>query len=118
MSGRGYLRLISRLQGQGRQVELIYLALPDAEMSRLRVKERVKHGGHDVPTNVISRRFLRTLKNLLADYAGAASKTRCIMNSSYQPLHVFEQNGDHRVVYKTALYEHLVSRQRHENAIP
>ena len=86
MSGRGYLRLISRLQGQGRQVELIYLALPDAEMSRLRVKERVKHGGHDVPTNVISRRFLRTLKNLLADYAGAASKTRCIMNSSYQPL--------------------------------
>ncbi len=109
LSGRGYLRLIRRLLGQGWQVELIYLALPDAEMSRLRVAERVKHGGHDVPINVIDRRFPRSLKNLLADYAGAASRTRCFMNSSDQPLLVFEQNGDHRVVYETALYEHLVS---------
>ncbi|HEB69712.1 MAG TPA: hypothetical protein ENI88_08850 [Desulfobulbus sp.] len=35
----------------------IYLALPDVEMSRLRVAERVSHGGHDVPDRDLARRF-------------------------------------------------------------
>lgn len=41
LAGRGYLRLIRRLQSAGWQVELIYLALPSAEMAKLRVAERV-----------------------------------------------------------------------------
>ena len=41
LAGRGYLKLIHRLQTNGWRVELIYLALPSAEMSRLRVAERV-----------------------------------------------------------------------------
>ncbi|MHB1616679.1 MAG: hypothetical protein ACYCUX_05380 [Metallibacterium sp.] len=41
LAGRGYLRLVDRLRGDGWRVELIYLALPSAEMSRLRVAERV-----------------------------------------------------------------------------
>jgi predicted ABC-type ATPase len=46
LSGRAYLRLIADLREQGWWVELVYLALPSAEMSRLRVAERVAHGGH------------------------------------------------------------------------
>lgn len=45
LAGRSYLKLLQRLQAQGWRVELIYLALPSAEMSRLRVAERVAHGG-------------------------------------------------------------------------
>lgn len=45
LSGRGYLRLVRRLRSAGWRVELLYLALPSAELSRLRVAERVAHGG-------------------------------------------------------------------------
>lgn len=44
LSGRAYLRLIKRLLHNGWRVELIYLALPDVEMSQRRVTERVARG--------------------------------------------------------------------------
>lgn len=45
LAGRTYLRLIERLRADGWRVEMIYLALPSVEMSKLRVAERVAHGG-------------------------------------------------------------------------
>jgi predicted ABC-type ATPase len=49
LSGRAYLNLIEQLNSLNWNVELIYLALPSLAMSTLRVAERVRHGGHDVP---------------------------------------------------------------------
>ena len=41
LAGRSYLKLVRRLQAEGWRVELMYLALPSMEMSKLRVAERV-----------------------------------------------------------------------------
>src|SRR6185295_13953176 len=70
LSGRGYLRLVRRLRSDGWRVELLYLALPSAELSRLRVAERVAHGGHSIADADIARRFPRSLRNLLDVHAG------------------------------------------------
>ena len=56
LAGRSYLRLIDKLKSSGWTVELIYLALPSIEMSKLRVKERAQHGGHNIPTVDIERK--------------------------------------------------------------
>lgn len=69
LAGRSYLKLVARLLALGWRVELIYLALPSAEMSRLRVAERVKHGGHDIAAADIARRFPRSLHNLFHRFA-------------------------------------------------
>jgi predicted ABC-type ATPase len=69
LAGRTYLRLVERLQRDGWRVELIYLALPSAEMSKLRVAERVAHGGHNIPLADIERRFPRSLNHLLNDFS-------------------------------------------------
>ena len=45
LAGRTYLRLVEQLRRDGWRVELLYLALPSVEMSKLRVAERVAHGG-------------------------------------------------------------------------
>ncbi len=66
LAGRGYLKLIRRMRNDGWQVELIYLALPSVEMSKLRVAERVSHGGHNIPTPDIQRRFPHSLHNLFS----------------------------------------------------
>jgi len=108
LAGRGYLRLIKRLQDEDWQVELIYLALPDVEMSRLRVAERVSHGGHDVPDRALARRFPRSLNNLLTDYGAAVDRTRCYMNSGDNPILIFEQKGSDRIIFDQALYKQLV----------
>lgn len=108
LSGRAYLKLVRRLMAEGWHVELIYLALPSIEMSRLRVAERVAHGGHHVSTSAIERRFSRSLANLLRDYSFAASFCQCFMNSGIVPELVFEQQGEHREVLHPEFYAHLV----------
>ncbi|WP_454007280.1 AAA family ATPase [Alcaligenes sp. Marseille-Q7550] len=94
LSGRGYLRLIDRLVREGWHVELIYLALPSVAMSRVRVAERVAHGGHDIPVEAIERRFGRSLYNLFTWYAPKVHRARCYLNSGDAPAAIFVQRGE------------------------
>jgi predicted ABC-type ATPase len=96
LAGRGYYKLVDRLQNSGWRVELIYLALPSVELSRLRVAERVAHGGHDIAVADVLRRFPRSLYNLLHLFAPQVDQTRCFMNSSQIPELIFQQNGTTR----------------------
>jgi predicted ABC-type ATPase len=57
LSGRAYLRHIRERQKIGYQVSLFFLSLPTADMAIARVAERVIQGGHDIPQDIIRRRF-------------------------------------------------------------
>jgi len=108
LSGRSYLKLMKRLQQEGWQVELVYLALPSVEMSKLRVAERVAHGGHNIPLKDIMRRFPKSLKNLLDDFSNQVDRTRCFMNSGDAPELVFEQKNDNRTIINELYYQRLL----------
>lgn len=112
LSGRSYLKLVRRLQAAGWRVELIYLALPSMETSKLRVAERVAHGGHNILTADIERRFSRSLDNLLNRFSAQVDVCRCFMNSDATPELVFEQKGDVRNVVHPQHYQHLLKETR------
>lgn len=107
LAGRSYLKLVRRLQMAGWRVELIYLALPSMEMSKLRVAERVAHGGHTIPDADIERRFARSLGNLLNSFSTQVDACRCFMNSDASPELVFEQQGKVRNIIHADHYRHL-----------
>ncbi len=44
-------------------VYLLYIGLDSPERCIGRVRERVSHGGHDVPSAVVYRRYWRSLEN-------------------------------------------------------
>lgn len=108
LAGRSYLKLVRRLQTAGWRVELIYLGLPSMEMSKLRVAERVAHGGHSIPVADIERRFARSLGNLLYSFSTQVDACRCFMNSDASPELVFEQQGEVRNVLHMPYYQHLL----------
>lgn len=67
LSGRNYARLIPRWRAAGYHVKLIFLCLPTADLAVARVAARAAQGGHNVPEEVIRRRFdagLRNFENL------------------------------------------------------
>lgn len=107
LAGRSYLRLINSLKKTGWTVELIYLALPSVEMSKLRVAERVEHGGHNIPTDDIERRFLRSLSNLFTEFSYKVDRCLCFMNDGESPVLVFEQNGSARDIINPDYYRLL-----------
>ena len=107
LAGRTYLKTIGRMHSEGWRVELIYLALPDLEMSKLRVAERVAHGGHSIPLQDIERRFPRSLRNLLAEYSFVVDRTQCFMNDGESPRLVFLQQRESREIFARELFERL-----------
>ena len=76
-------------------------------MSKLRVAERVAHGGHDIPIQDIERRFPRSLQNLLTEFSYAADRTQCFMNDGEIPQPVFIQQGEVRDVLNAQLFSQL-----------
>jgi predicted ABC-type ATPase len=68
LSTRGYLSWLRGLQADGYAFDLAFLWLPSPEMAVARVAERVRRGGHDVPEDVIRRRYARGLQNFFRLY--------------------------------------------------
>ena len=112
LAGRGYLKLIRELRANGWQVELIYLALPSVEMSRLRVAERVAHGGHDIPEVDIVRRFPRSLHHLLTVYGEAVDEVHAFLNAGPEPVLIFRQAGGIRTVFAQDIFNRLLQEAR------
>jgi predicted ABC-type ATPase len=108
LSGRSYLKLIARLQTDGWQVKLIYLALPNVTMSKMRVAERVIHGGHNIPQQDIERRFPRSLQNLLTEFSFVVDSARCYMNTSATSELIFVQQRGDRTVINQTLFNQLI----------
>lgn len=112
LAGRSHLRTVERLRRDGWRVELIYLALPSVEMSKLRVAERVAHGGHNIPQADIERRFSRSLRHLFNDFSHRVDSCTCFMNHGESPVPVFEQRGDRREILHDDYYKLLCEEAR------
>ena len=108
LSGRGYLKLIRRLRLEGWRVELIYLALPTVEMSKLRVAERIAHGGHNIPVRDIERSFPRSLQNLIDEFSQMTDRTQCFMNDGEVPQPIFVQQGEVRMILDAQLLDQIM----------
>lgn len=64
LATRSYLNLIKKAQLINYQVVLLFFYLPSAEMAKQRVALRVSEGGHNIPSEVVKRRFQSGLENL------------------------------------------------------
>jgi predicted ABC-type ATPase len=86
LAGRGYLRRIRHWQELGYHVKLFFLQLPTPEAAIARVAMRVRQGGHDIPENVIRRRFDAGLRNLERAYKSAVDAWAVYDNSAEKPI--------------------------------
>lgn len=64
LATRSYVNLVQRAKGQGYRVCLLYFWLNSPELAMKRVSERVSKGGHDIPQEIISRRYEAGINNL------------------------------------------------------
>jgi predicted ABC-type ATPase len=63
LATRSYVLLVHKAQALGYEVSLIYIWLSSPELALQRVAERVKNGGHNIPPEVVSRRYYKGIKN-------------------------------------------------------
>jgi predicted ABC-type ATPase len=86
LAGRNYARSIPRWRAHGYRVTLYFLSLPTVEIALSRVAERVRQGGHDVPEEVVRRRFASGLENFEILYKPIVDKWLLYDNSGPEPV--------------------------------
>ncbi|HET7395818.1 MAG TPA: zeta toxin family protein [Gammaproteobacteria bacterium] len=86
LAGLGYARLIRAWKASGYRVKIIFLKLDSPEQAIARVAERVRQGGHNVPEQVIRRRFHTGLENFNKFYAPLANAWALYDNSGDLPV--------------------------------
>lgn len=86
LSGLAYARRVRLWREAGYHVTLFFLSLPNPQMAIDRVAERVRQGGHDVPGDVICRRFAAGLRNFDRVYRDAVDAWAIYDNAGDEPV--------------------------------
>jgi predicted ABC-type ATPase len=85
LAGRSYISLIRSWRAYGYGVKLIFLRLPSPEVAIARVRYRVIQGGHDVPEELIRRRFEQGLANFEGIYRSLVDAWQVFDSSGKAP---------------------------------
>jgi predicted ABC-type ATPase len=68
LATKSYVKTIEKAKKAGYRVFLLYFWLDSVELAIERVANRVKDGGHNIPENVIRRRYFSGIQNLFKLY--------------------------------------------------
>ena len=108
LSSRTFAPFLRTLKTRGYRVAIYYFSLTNAQLAIRRVKLRVELGGHDVPSDVVRRRFGRSLRNFFALYATLADEWALFDNSpSPQALPVATQLANQLTVMEPVTWHKL-----------
>lgn len=82
LSTRSYAQTIEKAHLNGFSVQLLFFWLPTPETAIERVKQRVIEGGHNIPVDVIRRRYIAGIKNLFGIYMDIVDSWMLVENYS------------------------------------
>ena len=88
LAGRSYVSLIERAKKAGYSIVVFYLWIPDVRLACERIKQRVKKGGHDIPSKDIKRRFKRCSYNFQKFYRNLCDSWLIFDNSGTVPKEI------------------------------
>ena len=108
LAGRSHINLLKKLRQDGWQIVLFFLWIPDAAFSKSRIRERVKHGGHNIPDDAIYRRFPRVMQNFIKIYIPLCDKVICYDNSRPDPVPVFRQDNKGKHILNQDIYANIL----------
>lgn len=92
LATRSYFRLIEQAHRQGYDVTLLFFWLRTPEQAIERVAERVSKGGHNIPSDVIRRRYQEGINNLFHIYMPIID-TWILVNNSMTPRSIIATGG-------------------------
>lgn len=92
LSTRSYFRLVEKAHSQGYDVTLLFFWLKSPQQAIERVAERVAKGGHDLPKDIIVRRYWEGLDNLFKIYMPIVD-TWILVNNGETPRSIVATGG-------------------------
>lgn len=82
LSTKSYSTLIDKAHALGFSVKLLFFWLPSPETAIRRVEQRVSEGGHNIPIDIIKRRYKAGIVNLFNIYMNKTDEWMLVENLS------------------------------------
>ncbi len=101
-SGLGHTAFLKRAKALGWQISLLFLWLPSPEAAMARVARRVGQGGHNIPQQMIARRYWRGLVNMRDHYLPLSDIARIYDNSDARLVLIAEKSRELGFVIRDA----------------
>jgi predicted ABC-type ATPase len=111
LSGLHYLNFIRDVKAKGYKIFLFFIWLDSIELAINRVKERVNKGGHNIPVDIIKRRYYKGLKNL-NDYTNAANYWIIYNNSGTKYELIAKQIDNKKEIINFDIYKKITGNDK------
>ncbi|MCW5910546.1 MAG: zeta toxin family protein [Cyclobacteriaceae bacterium] len=98
LATKSYISLLNNSKRKGYTVMLIFFWLESVELAQTRVRERVKKGGHNIPPDIVHRRYHRGMANFFRLYKNNVDAWLLYDNSHNVPKLVARQKRNEEVV--------------------
>lgn len=112
LSTKTYKQKLIQAKANGFKVKLLFFWLPTIEMAINRVAVRVSEGGHNIPTDVITRRYSRGIENLFKIYITLCDDWAVFDNSDETPELIAEGINSETIITKDESWNLLKSKIR------
>jgi len=104
-----YQQLIIECQKNDYNVTLVFFWLNSVELALERVNNRVLSGGHNIPQNVIIRRYKSGIENLLRLYIPICDYWMIFDNSEYPTKFIADGFKKDTTIYNDLIYNKIVN---------
>ena len=107
LSTRSYAKLVAEAQQRGFNVRLLFFWLPSPEHAIERVAQRVKEGGHNIPIDVIRRRYQAGINNLFNIYIPIVDSWMIVENHRNPCSLIADGDLENTNIFSPVLYNKL-----------
>lgn len=112
LATRSYSGLVRKAQQRGFLVQLLFFWLPSPEYAVERVAQRVREGGHNIPKDVIVRRYFAGIKNMFDIYMPIVNSWMIIDNSVNPRVTIAKMNRNKTDVYDENKFNSIKNYER------
>ncbi len=110
LSGKAYVHLLGDFKKRGYRIHLIFLWIAGVDLALKRIADRVKNGGHNVPENVVRRRFKKGLQNLFRVYRPLLDTWVLFDNSTDTPKLIVSDEFGKLTIFDAMLYSSITKK--------
>ncbi|MGV0997681.1 zeta toxin family protein [Empedobacter falsenii] len=108
LATKSYKQKIKFAKANNYYTSLLFFWLKTPELAKERVKVRVKEGGHNIPLDVIERRYKNGIKNLFNIYLDIVDQAMIFDNSEGKHILIAEKNlGEDIVIHHLDKFNEL-----------
>jgi predicted ABC-type ATPase len=110
LAARSFVRFLRKCKIEGYRVNLTYVWLESSDLAIERVARRVASGGHDIPNNVIKRRYQRGLLNFFELYVPLADRWIIYDNSNQRQKVAVKRLDQTQIIYEPVIWQQIISK--------